>query len=333
MANSGALWQEVCQIAKETVAGTPLPATRKVYLEDVSFSKTRPNQIHKFATGTRDNVRAVTQGVTAAGGSVKIQMSADEILEWLNITFGPAVITTPGGATLTRLHTYKPSLTLDSATIERNDGERVHRLVGVRGNGMSIDGSVDGDNTATFDLFANDRDDTFGTLTGSLTDRNPTFMSGWRTNVYMNNLGAAAATTVITDILTDWSIKFAGNLGRVYAAGNTQAAIATVPGELDISADLTFLAASAQMAAELTAWGAGTGRLLRFEFIDTSAFIEGTLRRFVTVDIPGYWDSPDFNKESQGVRAYGYPLNYVYDATVGAGIVVRAQCPRTAPFV
>lgn len=332
MANNGALWQEVVQMGKETTVGTGVAATRKAYLSNVAFTKNRANTSHKFATGTRDNVRAVTQGVTEAGGSVELLVSGDELLEWLAVTFGPAVITTPATGVLTRLHTYKPGVTLDSMTLERNDGQKVHRLLGVRGNGMEITGSVDGDNTAKFDLFATDRDDTFATLTGSLTDRNPTFLQGWQSNIYIDNLGATPGTTNFTDLLTDWSVKFGGNLGRVYAAGNTQAAIATIPGEIDISADLTFLAASAQAATSITNWGAGTPRLLRLEFID-SVLIETTLKRFVTVDIPGYWDSPDFNKESQGVRAYGFPLNYVYDATLGAGIVVRCQAARTLPYV
>lgn len=332
MANSGALWQEVVQFGKETVLGTGVAATRKAYLESVSITKDRPNRTHRFKTGTRDNQRAITQGPTAAGGQVKLPIHPDELLEWLNITLGPPVITTPGGGTLTRRHTYKPSsATLDSMTLERNDGSRVHRGLGVRGGGITFDGSVDGDNMATIDLFATDRDDTFSSLTGSLSDRNPPFLEGWQTNFYIDALGATPGTTKFTDLLEDWSIKIMNNMARIYAAGNTQAAIATVAGELDISMDNTFLAESSAAATFLTNWLAGTPKLLRYEFIARTA-IETTLFPRVTIDVPGYWNTPDFNKEAGPVRAYGAPMDYVYDATLGAGIVVTCDTTRTAAF-
>lgn len=331
MANSGALWQETAAYGKETVLGTGVAATRKAYLETITITKDRPNRTHRFKTGTRDNQRAVTQGPTAAGGQVKLPVHPDELLEWLNITLGPPVITTPATAVLTRRHTYKPSVTLDSMTLERNDGSKVHRGLGVRGGGLEIAGSVDGDSMATIDLFAIDRDDTFTTLTTGLTDRNPPFLEGWQTNFYLDALGATPGTTKVTDLLEDWSIKLGNNMDRIYAAGNTQAAIATIPGELDLTMDNTFLAESSAAATFLTNWLAGTPKLLRYEFIGRVA-IEGTFFPKVTVDVPGYWNSPDFNKEAGPVRAYGAPMDYVYDATLGAGIVITCDTTRTAAF-
>lgn len=332
MPNQGALWQEVVQYGKETTLGTGVAATRKAYLEEVSITKDRANRTHRFKTGTRDNQRAVTQGPTEAGGQVKLPLHPDELLEWLLITIKGAVTpTTPAGGTLTKRWTFTPSATLDSMTLERNDGSRVHRGLGVRGGSLSIDGSVDGDSMATIDLFATDRDDTFGTLTGALADRNPPFLEGWQTNFYIDALGGTPGTTKFTDLLVDWSIKINNNMARIYAAGNTQAAIGTIPGELDITMDNTFLAESAAAATYLTNWLAGTPKLLRYEFIGRVA-IETTLFPRITVDVPGYWNSPDFNKESQNVRAYGAPMDYIYDSTLGAGIVIACDTTRTAAF-
>lgn len=332
MANFGALWQEQVQIAKETTLGTGVAATRIAYLEQANLTKTRNNRTHRFKTGTRDNQRAITQGPTEAGGQVKLAVHPDEFLEWLAITIkGGVTPTTPATAVLTRRWTYSPSATLDSMTIERNDGQTVSRLLGARGSQLSIDGSVDGANMATIDLFATDRDDAFTTLTGSLTARNPPFLEGWQTNFYVDALGATPGTTKITDLLVDWSIKINNQMSRVYAAGNTQSAIGTIPGELDINASNSFLAQSSAAATAITNWAAGTPKLLRYEFIGRTA-IEGTFFPKVTVDIPGYWDAPDWNKESQKVRAYGFPLDYVYDATLGAGIVITVDTTRTTVF-
>lgn len=331
MANLGALWQEVFQFGKETTLGTGVAATRKAYVEEGSITKDRANRRHRTKTGTRDNQRAITQGPTEAGGQIKVALHPDEALEWLNITLGAPVITTPAGATLTRRHTYKPSNVLDSMTLERNDGSKVHRGLGVRGGSLTIEGSVDGDSMMTVDLFAIDRDDTFSTLTGSLADRNPPFLEGWQTNFYIDALGATPGTNKFTDILEDWKITLGNNMERIYAAGNTQAAIGTIPGELDLEMDNTFLAESSAAATYLTNWLAGTPKLLRYEFIGRTA-IETTFFPRITVDVPGYWNSPDFNKEAGPVRAYGAPMDYVYDSTLGAGIVITCDTVRTAAF-
>lgn len=331
MANSGALWQEVAQIGKETVLGTGVPATRKMYFETLSITKDRANRPHRFKTGTRDNQRAVTQGPTQAGGALSLPIHADELLEMLLISVKGAVTpTTPGGATLTRRWVFSPSTALDSITLERNDGSRVHRGLGVRGGKITFAGSVDGDNMCSVDLFATDRDDTFSTLTGSLTDRNPAFLEGWQTLFFIDALGATPGTTQFTDVLVDWSIPLDNGMSRIYAAGNTQAAIATIPGELDLKPVFTFLAESAASATFITNWGAGTPKLLRIEF--RGATIESTFFKSVKIDIPGYWDSPDFNKESQNVRAYGAPMDYIYDSTLGAGIVITCDTTRTTAY-
>lgn len=331
MANNGALWQERIQVGKEVTAGTGVAATRIGYLETVSINKSRSNRTHRFKTGRRDNQMAVTQGPTQAAGQVKLPVHPNELLEWLAITFGDGVITTPGGGTLSRTHTYKPG-TPASMTLERNDGSRVYRGLGIRGAGMSIDGSVDGDSSATFDLFGTDVDTAFTTLTPALADRNPPFLEGWQTNIYLDALGATPGTTKITDMMTDWSVKLANNMSRIYAAGNTQAALATIPGELDLSADLTFLAESAGTATEITNWQAGTPKLLRLEFIGATA-IETTIFPRVTVDIPGYWGDVDRNKEAFGaVRSYGFPMDYIYDSTLANGIVVACTTNRLTAF-
>lgn len=332
MANSGALWQERIQIGKEVTPGTGVAATRIAYLETVTLNKTRSNRTHRFKTGRRDNQMAVTQGPTMVAGQVKLPVHPNELLEWLAITLGTGVITTPAGGTATRRHTYKPSATLDAMTLERNDGSRVYRGLGIRGSGLSIDGSVDGDSTMTFDLYGNDIDTAFATLTAALTDRNPPFLEGWQTNIYLDALGATPGTTKITDLLTDWSIKLGNNMARIYAAGNTQAAIGTVAGEMDLTSDLTFLAESAQAATELANWAAGTPKLLRLEFIGPTA-IETTLFPKVTVDMPGYWGDVDRNKEAfSAVRAYGFPMDYIYDSTLGAGLVIACDTTRLTAF-
>lgn len=436
----GELFREVVQIGKEVTAGTAVAATRKLYLSDVSFTRQRDKRVHAFATGTRDNVRASTLGPVQAGGSVKTPVSAEELLELLLITIqGGVTPTTPAGATNARLWTFKPSNTLDSATFERNDGANLQRLLGARGNQLTIAGSVGGANEATVALFATDRQDNWAGPLTSLTDRVPTFLEGWQTRLWIDPLGSTPGGILIPNALINWEVRFGGNLGRKYTANNTLAATSVTLGMLDITATLMLEASAAQALTELANWDANTGRVVRLEFLGpvggieaganeaqtititgtptggtftltafgattsaiafnaTAAAVQAALEalstvgvgnvavtggpgpgtpyvatfqgalaqqdlpqmtaagaftggaspaiavttttagrsgaRFVTVDLPGVWDTPDANQNDAGTRTYSFPLQYVYDATsLAAGIQIRCQNARTAAY-
>jgi len=265
--SSGEVWRRQVQLGQESVPGSAVSASRIAYADDFQAKKDLKPTVHKFTTGTRDNVRAVTFGPSVATGTAKMPVSADEMLEWLGMTLqGGVTPTTPSGATNARLWSFQPSTTLDSATVEYFDGSNAKRLLGTRCDQMHITGSTNGDNTATFSLFATDRDDTFTTLTPSLTSRTPTFELGWQTRMYIDTFGTTPGTTMIPDALLNWDIKFAGNLGRVFTAANTQTARAISQGELDITAKLTLAGQSATAASELANWLNHTARIIRLEF-------------------------------------------------------------------
>jgi hypothetical protein len=435
---AGELWREQVRVAKETTYGTAVsPATRKLYLRDVSLTRERDSRVHRFATGTRDNVRAHTQGPVIAGGSAAMSMSADELLEWLLVTIkGGVTPTTPSGATNARLWTFTPNETLDSMTLERNDGARLQRATGVRGNQMTIAGSVGGDNAVTIEMFAKTREDAYSALTGSLSDRVPTFMEGWQTNFFIDSFGGTPGSGLITGSLLNWNIVINNNLGRKFTAANTLSPTGQTVGQIDITANLLLEAANAQAASELANWDADTKRLLRLEFLGPANEIEtgasevqtltasgpptagtftltyggqttgaiaynasaavvqaalealtnigsgnvlggggplpgtpvtitfqgalattdvplmtvnnagltgGTVaaatttagrsgRRYVTIDIPGAWTTPDVNQADEGTRAWQFPFQYVYDSVLAAGLQIRVQTDRTTAF-
>ncbi len=400
--------------------------------------------MHAFATGTRDNVRASTLGPIQAGGSVRCPVSGDELVELMLLTIAGGVTpTTPSGATNARLWTFKPSNTLDSATLERNDGAQLQRLLGARGNRMTIAGSTTGDNQCTVELFATDRQDGWAGPLTSLTDRNPTFLEGWQTRLWIDAGGATPGQTLIPNALINWNLQFNGNLGRKYTANNTLAATTVTLGMLDITATLMLEASAAQTITELANFDANTQRMVRLEFIGpangieaganevqtvsisgtptggtfTLSFAGGTTApiafnatasavvsalqavpqisatgntnvsatggplpgtgvvvtfqgdwaaydvpamtatsggltggssptasvaittpgrnssRYVTIDLPGVWDTPDTNQNDAGTRSYSYPFQYVYDSTtLAAGIQVRLQNGRTTAY-
>jgi tail tube protein len=262
---AGELWQSVVQVGREATYGTQVAATRKMYLMEPRFQRTRPPNPRRFATGDRQNQRALTLRAIQAEGEAKMPVSSDEMLEFLECAFGAAVITTPAGATLGRLHTYKPLNTVPSMTLERHDGARTKVATGVRTAKITIEGSVEGENTATFSLFGKDYTN-LGALTGALSDRLPTFMEGWETRLYIDAIGATPFTTLASSFLLDWVIEIEFAMGRKYTADNTLSLNSVILGEISVRARLGVEAVNALAATAYTDWDAETGKLVGIEF-------------------------------------------------------------------
>ena len=107
---AGELWRSTFQIGKETTPGTGVAATRKMYFmtESSTLTRERDPRAHKFATQSRDSVRAHTLGPVVAGGSVKMPLSASESIELLLMGLNGGVTpTTPSGGTNSRLWTLR----------------------------------------------------------------------------------------------------------------------------------------------------------------------------------------------------------------------------------
>lgn len=322
---SGELWRSQFQIGKETTAGIGVPATRKMYLDtDGSMLKReREARPRKFAVGSRDNVRELTLGNTQVSGSAKMPLSASEIIELLLMTIKSGV--TPTGAGVTKLWTFTPGEALDPATMEWHDGARAWEANGVFGNKLSIDGSVDGSNDVTIDLFGMALET--ASLTGGLSERTPDFIEGWEAKLYIDAFGGTPGTTEIAGTLINWKIEIENGLDRKYFAGNTLNAGAIPIGELMVKASLTFEASPAVAATEFANWDAATKRLVRLEF-GQNEVIDGSDKKFVTVDIPGAWDAFDLGGSDKGTRTYELSLQYVYDPTNAFGVQIRAQNAR-----
>jgi hypothetical protein len=327
---AGELWRSYFQIGKETTPGTGVPATRKMYFDkdNSGFTKEQPPRPKKFATGTRDNVRAFTLGNTVVGGKVQMPLSASEIIELLLMTVAGGV--TPTGAGVTKLWTFTPGETLDPATIEWQDGARAWEANGVYGNTLKIEGSVEGEAMVTSDLFGLSLAST--TMTGALTDRTPDFIEGWETALYIDAIGGTPGTTQVSDTLINWSIELNNQLERKYFAQNTKDAGGVTIGEIELKATLLFEAAASAALTEFDNWNAATQRLVRFEF-GQNEVIDGSDKKFVTVDMPGAWDALNLGSTDKNTRAYEMSLQYVYDVTNGYGLQIRAQNDRSAAWV
>lgn len=325
---AGELWRSYFQIGLETTAGTTVPATRRMYfdVDGSSFKRERDARPHKFATGSRDNVRAFTLGPTKVSGTLKMPLSATEIVELLLMGLRSGV--TPSGSGV-YLWSFTPGTTLAPATIEWHDGARAWEAGGCYVNKLKFSGGANEENSVEAEIFALNL--ATASMTGSLTERVPDFIEGWETLLYIDALGGTAGTTNIAGTLINWEIEFDNQLGRKYFADNTLSQGGTPIGELMVTAKLTFEAAASQAATEFTNWDAVTERLVRLSF-GNNVIISGSDEYFVTIDLPGAWDAFDLGGSDEGTRTYELSLQYVYDPTNAFGLRVRCQNNRSSAW-
>ena len=266
---AGELWRGYFQMGLETTPGTTVAATRRMYFDgDSGLTRERDARPHRFATASRDNVRAFTLGPTTIGGTLKLPLSASEIIELLLMGIKGAV--TPTGAGTAKLWAFTPGTASDPATIEWHDGARAWEAGGCYVNKLKFSGNAKDEATVEAEIFGMNLVAT--TMTGSLTERTPDFIEGWETKIFIDTFGGTAGTTQVTGTLINWEVEIDNQLGRKYFANNTQNVGAITVGELAVSAKLTFEAAAAAALTEFNNWDAGTKRLVRLGFGEYEGF-------------------------------------------------------------
>lgn len=267
----GERWLTEVRAAEEVTYGVRVtPATRKLYLTNPVFTDDGENTPATFETGTPDNVRGANTSSRMPTGSASLPLSSDELVEYLLMTLnGTVTPTTPAGGTLARDWVFSPSTTSDSASIEWNDGARVWAATGTRVNTMSFTGEVGGDQMVNLGFFASDL--TIQSLTGSVTDRVPSFMRGWELRTYFGALGTDPATLNSTPYaVKSYTVNINNNLQRKFLGNNTQAMTAAIRGNLGVDGTVMFEASNAQAATEVANYRAGTTRMMRLELGNNS---------------------------------------------------------------
>lgn len=329
---SGELWRSYFQVGKETTAGTTVAATRRMYWEKdgSNFTRERAPRPRRFATGGRDNVRAMTLGPTVVSGKIKVPLSASEIVELLLAGIkGGVTPTTPGG-TSPRLWTFVPGSTaLDPMTIEWYDGARGWDIGGCYVDKLKFSGSADGEAMVEADIFGMNM--AVATPTGSLTERVPDYIEGWETKLWVDAFAGTPGTTQKTGELINWTVEISNGLERKYFANNTQNAGAIIIDEIEVKANLTYEASSTEAASEFSNWDGVTKRLVRLDF-GNNEVIETTYKKFVTIDLPGAWDSFNLSGSDKKTRTYELGLQYIYDTTNAFGLQIRAQNARATAW-
>jgi len=330
---AGEVWRQQLEVGVESVWGTPVAATRNAYplLDGFAFTNEREGRPKRMAVNSRANVRGFTSGPDLVGGTMPVDMSPEELVEPLLITVqGNVTPTIPAGGTLARLWTFVPSNGLpNSMTGRYNDGANTFIVAGIYGQSITFEGSADAASTASVELFAKSL--ATGALTGGLPQRTPEFLEGWQANLYIDNFGATPGTTLVVALL-DWNVVLGNNLTRKFYADNDRAANKIPIGVLDATAQLTFEASEAATLTEFNNWNTDVPRLVRLEFVGPTDGIETGQRRFLSIDLPGNWMSPELSGEGEGTREYTFTLQARYDSTNAFMARVRVQNSRATAW-
>ncbi len=325
---SGELWNAQWEAAVEVTPGTPVASTRQMYFDETSkLVRVRTPRPHKYATGSRDNLRAFSLGPQMVSGQVALPLSADELVELLLIGVKGAV--TPTAQNAAWLWTFTPGTALGAATMRWHDGARPWMASGVRLNKLKIAGGVAKENLITADLFAQSMIQQ--ALTGSLTARVPSLIEGWETKLAIDNFGATPGTTTVAGTLINWDVELDNALQYKFTGDNVNSAGAVIAGEIAIKCKLTFEAFPAAALTEFNNWDGVTKRLVRLTF-GNNIVISGTDKLTVTVDLPGAWDAFDLGVTDAGTRVYDLGLQYVYDPTNTFGLQIRCVNGRAAAW-
>lgn len=283
---AGEIYRSIVQMGKQTTADAAVPATRRMYVSAPSLTRERESRPKAFATGDRMPVRAHRSGPAIVAGSMTCPVVADELLEMLEATFGPAAISTPAGATNARRHVYTPG-DPSYITVELNDGANLWQGIGIRTNGMNVSLAVSGEASAAFPLFGLERQP-LAALTTGIAERTPPTTEGWETRFYIEALGGTPGTTRVDNVLAAADIGFTNNLGRKFLASNRREASKLPAGVIGLTGSLRMEASEAQALTEYLNWEADTYRLFRLEIGNNDVIDAGTNeQQTITIDATG----------------------------------------------
>lgn len=309
----GETWRGMLAAGGETVYGTPVAATRRLYYREPTLTRERAPREHRYMTGNRANNMSQTLGPVVVGGQAVIEASADEFVE-VCLTGVKGGMTAVGLGSGAYQWDFQPGNgPLDSATYEYNDGAEQWRAYGIYINTITLEGTPEGENLATLEYFGLEKE-LFGSPANPIT-RVPYIHEGWETLAYIDGFGTYGST-LIQHAVTMWRVAFNNNLGRKYFADNTLATGKVTVGRVDVTGEIGLEMSEAIAATEYANWDAQTKRSIMLSFGNNSV-IGGGIERHIDLTVHGAWTSADTNQEGAGTREMRMGIGGVFEPTSG----------------
>lgn len=256
----------VCQVGKESVWGTSVPATAVMGgIEDVTIKPMITNTQRRYLRGDYSPAHAVVQTDTRGKAMVSGDFTYEDLPMILNSAIKGGVT---GTVTDTSAYTYAfpfpltASPAVESRTWEAYDGQQEYELTSGLVESFTLSGAAANDGVVKFVANIIGVAATKSTLTGALTARVVNPLAAGNVKLYIDALGGTVGTTVKADTLIDWTFTY--NTGLHLKKFQSGGLAPTLFGYGLPSAQLVVTAEFNSVAvAELDAHVAGTGRLYR----------------------------------------------------------------------
>ena len=286
MAGTRAL--RVCQIGKETTFGTSVAATAVLMgVTELSGRPVYSNTQRRWLAGNYAPAHASVQ--TDKRG--KVALSGDFTFEDMPMILNSAIKgAVASSLTDTSAYTYvfpfplTASPAIESRTWEISDGLQEYELAGGIVESFSLSGVATDDGVVQFSVNVIGTDMVKSTITGALSSRTVETLPASMCALYIDAIGGTVGTTVKADTLISWTLDYTTgvHLKKFQSGGISPTQFGYgVPGvKLSVTAEF-----NAAAIAELDAYAANTGRLVRIIGLGTTA--GATMKRTLQIDVAG----------------------------------------------
>lgn len=319
----------LAQAGVESVRGTPVAATRKVYAR-IAPSYDRPVATFQDTSGTFEARRRVMYGRQRVGFSATDIATYEDLAWWLGLAMRGGVSPVAGtGTPIPQTRTYTPSLSVDdlaAITLEFNEAGNPYESSQVMVNSWTLRGDTDSDDEGAwmFEAELLGRDWAPTAFTAAIPDRATEPIIARGTKLFIDPAGGTIGTTQVTGKLISWSITGNNNVHfKAFAEDELAFAANKVGrGERTFDAEFTMEFDSDAEFANLRA-AAGAQRLIRLEREGTQIpTAGGTAKKRLRVDMNGYWSGISWGDREGNITAT-FGLQCFYDAT--SGYSLRAE--------
>ena len=284
------------QVGFEATPGTPVAATRKMYMRmDPASGVNVPLIWFDDATGTYQGRRRATKGRTTVAWPGTDLATFEDLHFWLYMMVEGTPNESTGTDPSVLVHEFLPDTTEDtqrSITTEWGDPGNAYEISQTYMNGWTLRGDSDNDNEPGWMLEADFIGRTFDTttFTPALPDRTTEVITARGTKVYIDDTSAAIGTTQVQGKLISWSITGSINRHTKAFAEDEYYVAQGVTGRQAWTVD-------AQMTLEFpdddefALYRATTPQLRAVRFRREGSIIAGAERKALEIDLFGYWSA------------------------------------------
>lgn len=323
---------QVVQVGVESTPGTPVAANKK--LQSLSFMLSPNPSVEMFRPSGFKYSTVAALGKDWSSLDVEGQPTYDEMIYALSMVLTTAVVTTPGGGSISRDWTFSPSTsstdTPKALTVEQGDASRAHRASYCMLQGLTVtyENARESINLGGEGMGQALQDGV--TLTASPTSLPLVPILSKDTTFYLDSTSAGLGTTILggTPGAVGAEIAVGGKIG---ARWGYNAAVAGYSEHVELAPDATVkftVEANSTGMAYLPNLRAGDTRFFRAETL--GPIIEGAIRYKLRWDAALKFSEIGEFSDEDGLYAVEYTGTIVHDATWGRAMQVVVTNTQTA---